>query len=86
MPSSFERILQINVLNKIKDRDISKLTGDELDWLKTRPDIMETINEAAKYNKLRDDQHYKDVISGTIEEILIDLGFQNHDVFPEENL
>jgi len=70
MPSSYERILQITVLNKIKDRDISKLTGDELDWLKTRPDIMETINEAARYNKLRDDPYYKDVISGTIEEIL----------------
>ena len=77
MPSSYERILQITVLNKIKDRDISKLTGDELDWLKTRPDIMETINEAARYNKLRDDPYYKDVISGTIEEILIDLGLQN---------
>ena len=85
MPSSFERILQITVLKKIKDIDISKLTGDELDWLKTRPDIMETINEAAKYNKLRDDPYYKDVISGTIEEILIDLGLQDQDVFQEYN-
>ena len=38
---------------------------------------METINEAARYNKLMDDPYYKDVISGTIEEILIDLGLQN---------
>ena len=44
-----------------------------MDWLKSRPHIMHTIAEAENYTKLRDDQHFKDVVSGTIEEILIDL-------------
>ncbi len=77
MPSSFERIMHITVLNKIKDKDISSLSGDELDWLKSRPDIMNVVTEAAKYNRRRDDFYYNDVISGTIEEILIDLDLQS---------
>ena len=55
MPSSFERIMHITVLNKIKDKDISSLSGDELDWLKSRPDIMNVVTEAAKHNRRRDD-------------------------------
>ena len=70
---SYERILYLNLLTKIKDGDVSQLSGDELDWLKSRPHIMHTIAEAENYTKLRDDQHFKDVVSGTIEEILIDL-------------
>ena len=77
MPSSFERIMHMNVLNKIKGKDISSLSGDELDWLKSRPDIMNVVTEAAKHNRRRDDFYYNDVISGTIEEILIDLDLQS---------
>jgi len=77
MPSSFERIMHMTVLNKIKGKDISSLSGDELDWLKSRPDIMDVVTEAAKYNRRRDDFYYNDVISGTIEEILIDLDLQS---------
>tara|TARA_B100000214_G_C23706052_1_gene507526 strand:+ start:293 stop:520 length:228 start_codon:yes stop_codon:yes gene_type:complete len=73
---SYERILYLNLLTKIKDGDISKLSGDELDWLKSRPDIMHTVAEAGSYSKIRDDKHFKDVVSGTIEEILIDLKLQ----------
>tara|TARA_B100000427_G_scaffold201012_1_gene167073 strand:+ start:184 stop:411 length:228 start_codon:yes stop_codon:yes gene_type:complete len=70
---SYERILYLNLLTKIKDGDTSQLSGDELDWLKSRPDIMHTVAEAGNYSKMRDDHHFKDVVSGTIEEILIDL-------------
>tara|TARA_A100001037_G_scaffold274487_1_gene272235 strand:- start:1243 stop:1470 length:228 start_codon:yes stop_codon:yes gene_type:complete len=73
---SYEKILYLNLLEKIKGGDISQLSGDELDWLKSRPDIMHTVAEAGSYNKIRDDQHFKDVVSGTIEEILIDLKLQ----------
>ena len=51
MPSSFERIMHMTVLNKIKGKDISSLSGDELDWLKSRPDIMNVVTEAAKHNR-----------------------------------
>ena len=74
---SYERILYLNLLTKIKDGDTSQLSGDELDWLKSRPDIMNVVTEAAKHNRRRDDFYYNDVISGTIEEILIDLDLQS---------
>ena len=74
--NSYERILYLNLLEKIKDGDVSKLSGDELDWLKSRPDIMHTVAEAGSYAKIHNEQHFKDVVSGTIEEILIDLKLQ----------
>ena len=73
---SYERILYLNLLTKIKDGDVSQLSGDELDWLKGRPDIMHTVAEAGSYSKIHDDKNFKDVVSGTIEEILIDLKLQ----------
>ena len=73
---SYERILYLNLLTKIIDGDVSQLSGDELDWLKGRPDIMHTVAEAGSYTKIHSDQHFKDVVSGTIEEILIDLKLQ----------
>ena len=69
---SYERILYLNLLKKVKDKN-AELSGDEMDWLQSRPHIMHTIAEAENYTKLRDDHHFKDVVSGTIEEILIDL-------------
>ena len=49
---SYERILYLNLLTKIKDGDTSQLSGDELDWLKSRPDIMHTVAEAGNYSKM----------------------------------
>ena len=38
---------------------------------------MNVVTEAAKHNRRRDDFYYNDVISGTIEEIFIDLDLQS---------